>query len=238
MSGPSARPQVVIFDVNETLTDMEPLRARFEDVGLPGDLMPAWFAGVLRDGFALTVTGAYAGFAAIAADVLRGLLAGRGIGATGPSAAGAVEHVLEGFTELRVHPDIPEGMRALRESGLRLFTMTNGAAAMTRGILDREGILDLVEATLDVSVPRAWKPSPAAYGYVLDQAGVGPEEAALVAVHPWDIDGAQRAGLTGAWLNRNGGPYPATMTAPRIEARDLRALAELWRSASGPGLWR
>lgn len=29
----TTRPHVVIFDVNETLTDMEPLRARFEDVG-------------------------------------------------------------------------------------------------------------------------------------------------------------------------------------------------------------
>ena len=32
----------------------------------------------------------------------------------------------------------------------------------------------------------------------------------LVAVHPWDIDGASRAGLVTAWLNRSGGPYPST----------------------------
>ncbi|MGI5286772.1 haloacid dehalogenase type II [Nonomuraea polychroma] len=212
------RPQAVIFDVNETLTDMEPLRARFEDVGLPGHLMDTWFASVLRDGFALAAAGGYAEFARIAHDVLRGMsLEDKAIG-----------HVLSGFAELRVHPDVPEGMRKLRESGIRLFTMTNGAAAMTEGILRREGLLDLVEARLDVSGPGVWKPARAAYEYAVGQAGVRPEQAALVAVHPWDIDGAQRAGLAGAYLDRRGTPYPSVLSVPNVSAPDLRALADLW----------
>lgn len=222
----ATRPQVVIFDVNETLTDMEPLRARFEEVGLPGHLVATWFAGTLRDGFALTAAGGYAEFAAIAADVLRGLLAGREA-----DAGEAIGHVLRGFTELRVHPDVPDGMRMLRQSGVRLFTMTNGAAAMTEGILAREGLLDLVEARLDVSGPRVWKPGRAAYEYAVDRAGVRPDRAALVAVHPWDIDGARRAGLIGAWLDRRGTPYPSVMSAPQLSAPDLKALAALWAHA-------
>jgi 2-haloacid dehalogenase len=210
-------PQAVIFDVNETLTDMEPLRARFEDAGLPGHLMDTWFASVLRDGFALAAAGGFAEFARVAGDVLRGMgLDDQGVG-----------HVLGGFAELRVHPDVPDGMRRLRAAGVRLFTMTNGAAAMTEGILRREGLLDLVEATLDVSGPGVWKPARAAYEYAVGRAGVRPEEAALVAVHPWDIDGAQRAGLVGAYLDRRGTAYPSVMSAPRVTARDLRELADL-----------
>nr|MBA3431438.1 haloacid dehalogenase [Actinomycetota bacterium] len=34
----AARPNVVVFDVNETLSDMEPLRTRFVDIGAPGHL--------------------------------------------------------------------------------------------------------------------------------------------------------------------------------------------------------
>jgi 2-haloacid dehalogenase len=196
------RPQAVIFDVNETLTDMEPLRARFEDAGLPGHLMDTWFASVLRDGFALAAAGGYAEFARIAHDVLRGMsLEDKAIG-----------HVLSGFAE----------------GGIRLFTMTNGAAAMTEGILRREGLLDLVEARLDVSGPGVWKPARAAYEYAVGQAGVRPDQAALVAVHPWDIDGAQRAGLVGAYLDRRGTPYPSVLSAPNVSAPDLRALADLW----------
>ena len=32
-------PTVVAFDVNETLSDMEPLRARFADIGAPEHLL-------------------------------------------------------------------------------------------------------------------------------------------------------------------------------------------------------
>ena len=33
-------------------------------------------------------------------------------------------------------------------------------------------------------------------------------DAKLVAVYPWDLDGAARAGLASVWINRTGGPYP------------------------------
>lgn len=106
--------------------------------------------------------------------------------------------------------------------------MTNGAAAMTEAMLAREGLLDVVEARLDVSGPGVWKPARAAYLYAVDRAGVRPDQAALVAVHPWDVDGAQRAGLAGVWLDRRGVPYPRVMTAPQVSVPSLRALALRW----------
>jgi 2-haloacid dehalogenase len=48
----------------------------------------------------------------------------------------------------------------------------------------------------------------------------------LVAVHPWDIDGAHRAGMRTAWLNREGAPYPAVHTSPEITVNSLPELAE------------
>jgi 2-haloacid dehalogenase len=54
---------------------------------------------------------------------------------------------------------------------------------------------------------------------------VDPADAMLVAVHPWDIDGASRAGLSTAWINRSGGPYPAHFAASDLTAPSLTALA-------------
>jgi 2-haloacid dehalogenase len=56
------RPEVLVLDVNETLSDLEPMRERFEQVGLPGHALDAWFAATLRDGFALTAAGTYPAF--------------------------------------------------------------------------------------------------------------------------------------------------------------------------------
>ena len=47
-------PAVLLFDVNETLSNMSPMASRFVDVGAPAHLAATWFASLLRDGFALT----------------------------------------------------------------------------------------------------------------------------------------------------------------------------------------
>jgi 2-haloacid dehalogenase len=215
-------PRVLVFDVNETLTDMSPLADRLADVGLPGHVLPAWFAGVLRDGMALTLAGGRATFADVAGDGLRTLLA-----QLAPTAhpEQAVSHVLDAFPRLPVHPDAAEGVRALHAAGHRLLTLTNGSAATTRAVLDRAGITDCFEVLLDVQQAGAWKPSPAAYADAVRTAGVPAAEVMLVAVHPWDIDGAARAGLATAWVRREPGPYPSTMRPADVTAAGVAGLA-------------
>jgi 2-haloacid dehalogenase len=55
-------PRVVVFDVNETLSDMSPLWQRFLEVGAPELTAKLWFASLLRDAFALTAAGSTARF--------------------------------------------------------------------------------------------------------------------------------------------------------------------------------
>jgi len=47
-----------------------------------------------------------------------------------------------------------------------------------------------------------WKPAPGAYAFALETCGVDPMDAMLVAAHPWDTDGATRAGLAAAWTTQ------------------------------------
>lgn len=223
--------RLVLFDVNETLSDMSPLRARFEDVHAPGALAATWFAGVLRDGFALTAAGAYADFRDVADSGLRALLAG--LPGWDGDAGDAAAHILDGFADLAVHPDVPGGVRDLHAAGLRLATLTNGSTAITERLLSRAGLTGHFTALLDVSAPRAWKPAPAAYRYATDTLAADPAETLLVAVHPWDIDGARRAGLRAAWLKRGATAYPSVMTAPTHTAGDLRELARDLVPAAG-----
>jgi 2-haloacid dehalogenase len=210
-----AAPAVVIFDVNETLSDLSPLAARFEDVGAPRELLATWFAATLRDGIALAASGSYADFRDVGRANLLQLL---------PTLE-AAEHVLDGFTVLPVHPDVPEGLRILREAGIRIATLTNGTTQIARGLLARAGLEALVERNLDVSEVQRWKPAPDPYLYACRELGVEPAQAVLVAVHPWDVHGARRAGLHGAWLDRQGLPYPEVFEPPDWSGRDLPSVA-------------
>lgn len=229
-------PAVLVFDVNETLSDLTSLRDRFADVGAPRELLPVWFAGILRDGFALTAAGGYAAFADLARDGLRTLLSSREDAIRGRSVDEAADHIVQGFAALPLHPDVPDAVRACHAAGIRLVTMTNGSAAVTEALLDRAGLRGHFEQLLDVTGPRRWKPAAAAYHYVLDRVGVPPGEAMLVAVHPWDIDGALRAGLSAAWVRRGikQMAYPSTMTAATLVVDDLAELASRLAPPVGP----
>jgi 2-haloacid dehalogenase len=217
-------PSVVLLDVNETLSDLAPLRERFEQVGAAGDLLPTWFAATLRDGIALAASGRYEDFPEVARAALRPLL-GR-VGGLGRPLEEAAEHILGGIGALRVHPDVEPGLRRLRDAGLRTATLTNGSAANAGALLDRAGIADLVERNLDVSEVGRWKPAPEPYQNACRALGVAPSAAVLIAVHPWDVHGAKCAGLRGAWLDRHGDPYPSVFMAPDVSAPDLPALVD------------
>lgn len=215
-------PSVVVFDVNETLSDMAPMALRFADVGAPEHLAALWFATLLRDGFALTAAGTTESFGRLGQGALRSVLAGVPLDRDVDE---AVEHVLAGFAALALHPDVPDGVRALRRAGLRLVTLTNGATSVAERLFSDAGIRGEFEQLLSVEDAGTWKPGRAAYAYAADACGTQLGDMLLVAVHPWDIDGAARAGMSTAWVNRGGKPYPDYFSPPASAVSSLTELA-------------
>lgn len=216
------KPSIIVFDVNETLSDMSPMGQRFVDVDAPAHVAKLWFATLLRDGFALTASGDNGSFAGIGAEALRGLFTGMDLNR---DIEPAVQHVMAGLSSLGLHPDVTDGIKALHGAGYRLATLTNGSTQVAEKLFTDAGIRDRFELLLSVEDAPAWKPGRAAYEYAASACGAKPEEMLLVAVHPWDIHGASRAGLATAWINRTGGPYPDYFQAPDHTASTLAELA-------------
>lgn len=223
-SASSRAPRVVVFDVNETLSDMAPVAKRFSEVGAAAHLAQLWFTSLLRDGFALTAAGAQESFGVLGEQALRVLLAGVELNR---DIDDAVEHVMAGFVDLATHPDVPEGVRGLRAGGRRLVTLTNGATGIAQRLLTAAGVADAFEALLSVEDAGAWKPARVAYEYAGRHCRAPLSEMLLVAAHPWDIDGAARAGMATAWVNRTGVPYPAYFTESDYTVSGIDQLAEL-----------
>jgi len=219
------RPSVIVFDVNETLSDLSPLGARFVEVGASASAAPLWFASVLRDGFALTAAGQNPAFAEIARELLRWQLAESHLNR---SLEDAVEHVMAGFSHLELHPDVPPAVDRLHEAGFRLVTLSNGATTVAETLLTTADVRDRFERLLSVEDAGAWKPSPQAYEYAATVCDVKASDMLLVAVHPWDVDGARRAGLQSAWVNRAGAEFPAMFLTPSYTVEGVEDLAELW----------
>jgi 2-haloacid dehalogenase len=216
-------PKLIVLDVNETLSDLSPLASAFTRVGLAGSDVEAYFAGVLRDGFALACGAENPDFMEIASESLRLRLLPV-VGSDG-EVQRAVDEVMSTFRACDVHPDVEPGLRALRDAGVRLVTLSNSASSVAEELLARAGVADLVERTISSMNARAWKPHASAYVEMLEECGVRAADAMLVAVHPWDINGAARVGLRTGWVDRGGMRYPPYFRAPDVTASGLDTLA-------------
>jgi 2-haloacid dehalogenase len=221
-------PSVIVFDVNETLSDLSVMDHRFTQAGAPPGLARLWFATVLREGFALAATGDAARFADIGVEVLTGLLDAAGVDDPHDIAA----RLVSSMAQLPLHPDVTPGIRALRESGHRLITLSNGSANVARRLTEAAGIDGQFDRFLSVEDAGAWKPHRAAYEYAAQQCQIPEERMLLVAVHPWDVHGAARAGLRTAWVNRTGASYPSYCASPDLTVTALVDLVPALAAAS------
>ena len=206
------RPDVVAFDVNETLLDLAPVRAALVEAGRPESLLAAVFARTLLTGIAGAATGSWCRFREAFDTALA---------QESDLDAAARATVAEGFGELAPHPDVEPALRRLTAAGVRVVTLTHGSPGVAEAALERGGVTPLVERSLSSEDIRAWKPSREVYLWAAGACDVAPDRMALVAAHGWDVLGAQRAGLTGAWFPRHERVYPAVYEAPHVTAPDL-----------------
>ena len=213
----SGRPDVVALDVNETLLDLAPVAAALVELGRPADLLPTVFGRTLATGFAATVAGTWLPFRAAFDTALAQLT---------DLSDGDRARVAGAFLELSPHPDVEPALRRLVEAGVRVVTLSHGSPGVAEAGLERGGIAPLVERTLSSETVRAWKPAREAYLWAAGACGVPPGRMALVAAHGWDVLGAERAGLTGAWFPRAERVYPAAFPAPAVLAGDLAGAVE------------
>ncbi|TYP88043.1 HAD-IA family hydrolase [Blastococcus xanthinilyticus] len=206
------RPDVVAFDVNETLLDLAPVRAALVEAGEPESLLRTVFARTLLTGFAAAAVGSWCRFR----DAFDAALAQES-----ELSADRRASVADAFGELAPHADVEPALRRLTEAGVRVVTLSHGSPGVAEAGLERGGITPLVERSMTSETIRAWKPSREVYLWAAGICDVAPDRMALVAAHGWDVLGAQRAGLTGAWFARSERTFPAVYGEPDVQAPDL-----------------
>jgi len=210
-------PDVIAFDVIETLFSLRSLEPLLTAAGGEPSTLDLWFQHLLGDGFALTAAGDYRSFSDVARAALSAVL---------PHAHDHdVDAVLSGLTELEAHPDSAPAMGRSVE-GARVIVVTNGSTRSTEKLLERGGLDAFVEAVVSATDVKAWKPAAAAYLRAASVAEVPPERMALASAHPWDVHGAHQTGLSTGWCNRNQQVFPATFHRADVEGPELLSVVE------------
>jgi 2-haloacid dehalogenase len=139
------------------------------------------------------------------------------------------DELVRAWHRLTPWPDTVPGLTALRERHI-VAPLSNGGVGMLTRLARAAGLP--FDCILSVELAGTYKPDPRVYQLVPGYFDVPPDKVLMVACHPYDLDGAARAGLRTAYIPRplEWGPGTAVPPPPPgtdIVADDLIALAAL-----------
>ncbi|MGI9666589.1 MAG: haloacid dehalogenase type II [Acidimicrobiia bacterium] len=200
----------VLFDVNETLLDLSPIRELLDE-RFAGDVDTSdWFAELLRLSFVSSATNTYVPFSVLAGDALA-TVAGRS-----GTAASEDDLTTLGRTmrSLPPHPDVMPGLALLRDAGVPLAAVTNSPLETAQAQITSAGLDTLFDRILSVDLVQRFKPHRSVYDAAVAEMGAHPSATVMVAAHDWDIAGAKAAGLRGVFVRRPGQEWSPAFSPP------------------------
>src|SRR6201992_3449275 len=213
---------LIVFDVNETLLDLQTMEPTFERIFGDKKDMRLWFADLILYSAALTVAGCYVPFTDIGAAVMKMQADTQGIEITDADK----QELKDKFSTMPPHREVAAALRKLRDAGFRLFTLTDNLLEVQTRQLTHGGIVDLFERRFSADGVKHHKPSREAYAYVERELGVQPSDFSLIACHTWDTLGAVAAGWEAALIRRPGNDVLGVGPQPPVVGRDFDYVAE------------
>ncbi len=222
---PTTAPSTLIFDVNETLLDLAPLKKKVAGA-LSGrdDLLPLWFTTMLQFSLVHSLTNDYRDFAHVGVGAL--MMIGDKAGITVDREA-AEAAIVEPIRNLPAHADVEPALRSLAAVGFELIALTNSSKEGVEAQLTNAGIVGFFDHVLSTEAVQAFKPDPRPYQHALDVAGAQPGDALMVAAHAWDLAGAHAVGLRTAFIARPGATLYPNVERPDHVVADLGELVTI-----------
>jgi 2-haloacid dehalogenase len=219
---PSQRnhPNVLFFDVNETLLDLFGLKQRIDDVLLTEGAATLWFTTMLQYSLVMTVSDQYAALSDIGVATLQMIAKNHDVALADTDA----RDIVGSMRSLPAHSDVLPALVELKGMNFRLVALTNSSDAGVAAQLSNAGIGHLFERHLSVESLRCYKPHQSVYHWAAEQLQTEPGETMLVAAHGWDVAGAKWAGLQTAFVERPGQHLFPLGPKPDLHVADLAAL--------------
>ncbi|MFA3789669.1 haloacid dehalogenase type II [Aliiglaciecola sp. SL4] len=224
----ASKPKIIVFDVNETLLDLESMRTSIaEALNVKDDLISLWFSTMLHHSLVTTVTGEYHDFGKIGVAALMMVAESNDIEITQEQALTAIKTPL---LSLPPHPDVKAGLAALKAQGFMIVSLTNSSNKGVETQFKNAGLTEFFDKRLSIEDIKIYKPDLRSYAWALEKLGVKPEETLMVAAHGWDVAGAKAAGMQTAFIARKGKTLYPLAAKPDYIVEDLQQLVTILQS--------
>lgn len=194
--GTTPKPQLLLFDVYETLLEMELVERKINSFLNSKRGYTLWFELFVQSCCVDNLLNKHHSFTALARAALQ--MAGEMLG----------EHVTEDradeAVELLNHLPVKEGVTdaftKLYDQGFRIAALTNVPMDIIDSRMERTGLVSYFEAVLSAEAVEKYKPAADVYKWAAQQLGLACSDILLVSAHGWDIAGAANAGMQTAYL--------------------------------------
>jgi 2-haloacid dehalogenase len=124
------------------------------------------------------------------------------------------DQLMHSFLELKAWPDVPQALKKLKESGLRLAFLSNFTPMMLQTNIKNSALGDMFEQFLSTDQAKTYKPDHRAYALGVDALKLKKDEILFVAFAGWDAAGAKSFGYPTYWMNRMNLPQEELDTTP------------------------
>ncbi|QJD94995.1 haloacid dehalogenase type II [Mucilaginibacter robiniae] len=218
----SAKPQLLIFDVNETLLNMEPVKVAITKALKSPFAFKQWFSWLLHYSLVDTVTQSYHTFSEIGQATLKMTAASLNTSIDEEE----ITHIVQLMQQLEPYPEVVKALDILQQAGYRMATLTNSTAEALQKQLAFAEIASYFERNLSIDGLNVYKPHPETYQAALKELNTAPADSMLIAAHGWDVAGALHAGLQAAFVEREGQALYPLSPPPHLIGKDLLTIAQ------------
>lgn len=217
-------PEALAFDMYGTLVDPVRIWKKLEHSIPAGAVRVAevWRQKQLEYTFRLTAMERYEDFAEVTRKALDYALAD----AQRQLSAAQKDELMAQYNNLECFPDVEPGLQALQAAGHAMMVFSNGSPSMLSAIMEAANLNPYFSGFVSVDDVKVFKPAPQVYQLAANRLGYPIGEVRLISSNPFDIVGAQAAGMQVAWIDRSGGLFDTLGPRPPLVVSTLVELAE------------
>lgn len=219
--------EALAFDVYGTLVDPLGIETELRRL-VPGEaagISRAWRQKQLEYTFRLTAMDRYEDFELVTRKALEYALAAAG-SAGRELGARERDSLMARYDDLERFPDAVPGLERLREAGHAMAVFSNGSPRMLDALMEATGLGEHFREVISVDEVGAYKPSPKVYQHAASRLQRPIGEVRLVSSNPFDVIGAETAGMRAAWIDRSGGLFDTLGDPPDVVVGTLTELAD------------
>lgn len=216
--------EACVFDAYGTLFDVSSVaRGAEAELGEQWQsLSDLWRSKQLQYTWLRGLSGQYADFWQVTGDALDFAMATLKL-----EDRGLRQKLMSFYLELSTYPEVPDSLRRLKDGGMKLAILSNGAPEMLASAALNAGIADLFDAILSADGVKTYKPHPAVYQMAPKRLHVTAENICFLSANGWDAYSARSFGFQVLWCNRFNNAPERLPTTPNAEIIDLSCVSDM-----------